>query len=326
MKVVYKTYQLLDGSEKELLKRIGSGSIIRLFDKTSFPIKDIDVVCPHFMELACVYGCPYNCSYCYLKGTFRFFQRDNGRIPVKIKKEKDIVRAIRTFLTLKLSPTVLNTGELADSLATEGKVFYGKAFSEYIMPFFKNTKHKVLFLSKGTNVKNFLENDWQKNAVLSWSLNAYPVAERWEKLAPHPRDRIEAARQVAEAGYEVRVRIDPMVAVEGFEEHYQKLVDDLLEAVTPERITLGCLRGLPATIARAKDKSWLQHLTEKSSWGRKPPIEARFKQYSNIIEHVRTEHGYTGDIAVCKDTLAIWRMLKEKHGLDYQKIRCNCIL
>ena len=324
LKVVCETYRLLDGSEKELLKRVGSGAVIRLFDKTPFPEKPTDVVCPHFMELACVYGCPYNCSYCYIKGTFRFFQQSDGRIPVRFKKEKDVVRAIRTFLASHVEPTVLNTGELGDSLATEGKVFYGKAFSEYLMGFFAGSRHKVLFLSKGTNVKNFLENDWQQNAILSWSINAYPVAERWEKLAPDPKQRIEAARQVAEAGYEVRVRIDPMV--EGFKEHYQKLVDDIFNAFVPSRITLGCLRGLPATIARTTDKSWVTYLTEKSSWGRKPPIESRFKRYITVIEQLRKEYSYAGYIAVCKDTLAIWRMLKKKYGLDYQKIRCNCTL
>lgn len=332
LKIVFIKYRMLDGTEKKLLKKVGRGSIIRLFNKTAYPEKDTDVVCPHFHELVCVYGCPYNCAYCYLKGTFRFFQRDNGRIPVRFKKEKDIIKSIRAFLQAsamgQIPPTILNTGELADSLATESKVFYGRAFSEYIMPFFQGTSHKVLFLSKGTNVKNFLENEWQKNAILSWSLNAYPVAERWEKLAPHPKERIEAARQVAEAGYAVRIRIDPMVAIEGFDQHYQNLVGDLLDGVTPSRITLGCLRGLTSTVSMAKDKSWVKYLTEKSSWGRKPPIDTRFRLYANIIDELE-EWGYgerplRNYIGVCKDALAIWRMLNQEYGLDYQKIKCNC--
>ena len=330
MKAVFENCLMLDGAKKRMLKRIGSGNVIRLFDKTPYPQKDTDVVCPHFTELACVYGCPYNCSYCYIKGTFRFFQRDDGRIPVRFKKEKEVVRSIRSFLSLSLPPTILNTSELTDGLCTESKVFYGKAFSEYIMPFFEGTKHKVLFLSKGTNIKNFLSHEWQKNVILSWTINAYPVAERWEKLAPHPKDRIAAAKKVAEAGYEVRVRIDPMVAIEDYAVHYQKLVDDLFEATVPERITLGCLRGLTSTIARTKDKSWLKYLTEKpekSSWGGKPPIETRYNLYANILEKLR-ELGYPElreHVGVCKDTLEVWAMLKKQYGLDYRRIKCNCI-
>jgi spore photoproduct lyase len=308
------------------MKAIGSGRVIRLFNKTPYPQQLTDVICPHFHLLACVYGCPYDCEYCYLKGTFRFIQRENGRIPVRLKKEKDVVRSIRTFLQAsaigQIPPTILNTGELADSLCTEVN-FYGKPFSEYVMRFFEGTKHKILFLSKGTNVKNFLNHSWQKNAVLSWTINAYPVARRWETLAPHPKDRIEAARKVAEGGYEVRMRIDPMVAVEGFEQHYQNLVADLLDTLTPSRITLGCLRGLTSTIARAKDKSWVTYLTETSSWGRKPPIETRFALYSNVINALNG-HGYSGHVGVCKDTLEAWKMLRKEHGLDFRKIKCNC--
>lgn len=336
MKTVYLDYRMLDGEIHRILKQVGSGRVIRLFNRTPFPEQLTDVVCPHFHQLACVYGCPYNCAWCYIKGTFRFFQQSNGRIPVKLKKEKDIVAAIRTFLTLgedEVPATVLNTGELADSLCTEGATaFYGKPFSEYIMSYFEGTRHKVLFLSKGTNVKNFLNHEWQENAILSWTINAYPVAERWEKLAPHPKDRIKAAEKVAKAGYEVRVRIDPMVAVDGFEQYYQKLVDDLFEAFTPSRITLGCLRGLTSTMARAVDKSWIPFLTEKSSWGRKPPIETRFNLYANILNELQ-ELGFDwrGErlrehVGVCKDTLEIWEMLKKQYGLDFQKIKCNCIL
>lgn len=323
MKVVYKKYRLLDGSEKKLLSRIGSGRVIRLFDKTPYPERDTDVVCCHFYNLACVYGCPYNCAWCYLKGTFRFIQRENGRIPIKFKKERDVTNAIDTLLNLDLPSMVLNTGELSDSLCAEtGFPFYGKALSEFLMERFKGTQHQVLFLTKGTYVKNFLQNLWQKNAILSWSLNAFPVADRWE-LAPSVVGRIVSARKVAESGYEVRLRIDPMVAIKNFEYHYRRLVDDIFHELTPSRITLGCLRGLTSTIAMAKDKSWVKYLSERSNWGRKPPIETRFALYANIIEHLIDNYDYH-NVAVCKDTLAIWKMLKKKYGLDYRYMKCNC--
>jgi len=114
-----------------------------------------------------------------------------------------------------------------------------------------------------------------------------------------------------------------MVAVENFEEHYRRLVDEVFFRFTPSRITLGCLRGLAATIARAKDKSWLPFLAESSNWGRKPPIEIRVKLYANIIEHLRDQYNYR-NVAVCKDTLAIWKWLKEMFGLDYRNVKCNC--
>ena len=54
--------------------------------------------------------------------------------------------------------------------------------------------------------------------MVSFSLNAPVVSKVWEK-APKVEDRIEAARKVSEAGYETRIRIDPMVPVFEWEKH-----------------------------------------------------------------------------------------------------------
>lgn len=124
----------------------------------------------------------------------------------------------------------------------------------------------------------------------------------------------------------MRIRIDPMVAIGECERHYQILTEDLLNVLTPSRITLGCLRGLVSTMARAVDRSWISYLSEESSWGRKPPTEIRFRLYANIMDYLQ-EKGYENtQVGVCKDTLDIWGMLKEHYGLDYRKIKCNCIL
>lgn len=50
-RVKFSRYTLLDGTERTMLKQVGDGSIIRRFDKTPFPTKHTDIVCPHFLEL-----------------------------------------------------------------------------------------------------------------------------------------------------------------------------------------------------------------------------------------------------------------------------------
>ena len=310
-KVTYKTY-----------RQIGNGHIITLFRKTPTPRKLTDVVCPHFYELKWAYGCPYNCAYCYLMGTFRFkaWKRKDRRVLPTFKDRPKIERAVKSFIDCMKGPAILNAGELADSLMGENQK---PPFSEFIMNLFQGTPHKILFLTKGTFVKHFLENEWQKNAILSWSINSFEVAHRFEKLAPTPAERIAAAKQVYEAGYEARIRVDPMVPIEGWQDEYQVIIDAIFSALKPERITLGTLRGLPATLAVASRKEWLKYLTEKSNWGRKPPFGTRLEMYSSAIQQIR-KHGLK-KIGVCKDTLQVWRALKNVYGLDYMRMRCNCI-
>ena len=308
---------MLDGSKKTLLQRVGSGNIIRRFEKTPYPCKTSDVVCPHFLELAWSWGCPYNCAWCYLKGTYRFFEKDHlGRVQMHFKDRGEITEALTAFLRLDIPSEILNAGELSDALMGETQK---PSFSKWLMRYMDGSRHKVLFLTKGTNVKNFLENEWQENAIMSWSINAEKVARKWEHLAPTPTERLNAARKVYEAGYEVRFRMDPMVGVEGWQENYARLIDEVFKRLTPERITLGSLRGLASTVAHVADRSWIEYLDESSSWGRKPNFEKRLAYYDFVISYLK-QYGF-GKIGICKETSAMWQNL----NLSFKNIMCNCV-
>jgi len=86
LRVHYKKYNELNRRKRTLVTKVNDGSIIARFDKTPLPEKPTDVVCPHFLELKWAYGCPFDCSWCYLKGTFRF--RPDGLKPVVKDYEK----------------------------------------------------------------------------------------------------------------------------------------------------------------------------------------------------------------------------------------------
>ena len=315
IRIKYKFYQMLDGSTKELVQQVGDGSIIKRFDKTPIPGKKTDVVCPHFLELKWATGCPYDCSWCYLKGTFRF-------LPYKAKphiKDFNKIRAhVETFLDWVKEPEVLNSGELADSLMFEGNK---KSFINFIVPFFEQqNKHKILLLTKSDRIQNLLRLNFHKQVVASFSLNAIPVAKEWELKAPSIEKRIVAAKALYDKGYEVRIRIDPMVPVNDWEKLYIELIDILFNSFIPERITLGSLRGLQSTINGTEDKSWVKYLSEYSNWGKKININLRLAMYERLISYLKEEYNFS-KISLCKETVAVWEILK----LDYKKIKCNCV-
>lgn len=291
--------------------------MLRRFDKTPVPVKSTDIVCPHFMLLAWANGCMYNCAWCYLKGTLRFYgQKPNGRVPIIIKDRGRIEKEVQAFVKKNVKPQLINTGELADSLLDETG---SMPFSKWIINLLKQTEHRVLFLTKSTNIHNFLNNNWQNKAVLAWSVNAIPVAEKWEKLAPTVEDRLDAAEQAQKAGYEVRLRIDPMVPVENWRTCYSNLIELICKSLKPCRVTLGSLRGLNSTIAFCRDKSWVKYLTEESNWGKKPPFQKRLEMYNLVLTNLKKK-GFL-DLGICKDTLAIWQAIK----MDYKENSCNCI-
>lgn len=314
LKVSYTEYKQLDGSKKSLVRYVSDGSIINRFDKTPPPNGSTSVVCPHFIELKWAYGCPYDCAWCYLKGTFRLLP--TGTKPV-FKDYEKIELHTRRFLAEAISPEVLNTGEIADSLMAEG---LDVPFSKFIIPMFETQdKHKVLFLTKSDNIDHLLEIGSHRQTIVSFSLNATAVSARWEKGAPSVERRIEAGKKLSQAGYEVRVRIDPTVPIQDWELHYSNLIRSIFNSFVPSRITLGSLRGLHTTIRKCTDKSWTGYLSENSNWGKKVAFKTRYEMYTTILSLLKEGYNYN-DIALCKETIAMWEQL----GMDYKAIRCNC--
>ncbi|AIS33165.1 radical SAM domain-containing protein [Methanobacterium formicicum] len=305
----------LDNGIQPTFSKVADGSIITLFDKTPFPKKDEDVVCPHFIELKWANGCNFDCAWCYLNGTLRF--RPMKKKPY-LKDKKKIVSHIKNYIQQNEFPSILNSGELSDSLLFEGT---DNAISNFIIDLFKGqNKHKLLILSKSDTVESLLKSDSQDIVIASFSINAFKVSEKWEKNAPSPRERILAAKKLHDEGYTVRMRMDPLVPIEGWKNEYKELIDFLFDNLVPERITMGSLRGLQSTINNSKDRSWVEYLDDKSNWGKKISFEKRYEMYKFMIDYLKKEHDYNS-VGLCKETVKIWEKLK----LDYKKIRCNCI-
>ena len=274
------------------------------------------MVCPHFYELKWANGCNFNCAWCYLNGTYRFLSR--GKNP-HLKDINTILDHLYYFFdTVNNRSFLLNSGELSDSLLFENDE---APLTRKIIPkFMEQDRHKLLILTKSNQVDNLLDINAQNHVIASFSLNSFKVAERWEK-APKVINRIKAAKRLHDAGYVVRIRIDPMVPIEGWRTEYELLVDTIFKNLFPERITLGSLRGLQSTINNSKDTSWTKYLTETSNWGKKVDTGHRLAMYSSIINRLKTKYRYT-NVALCKETIEMWNKL----NLDYRTIRCNCML
>jgi len=316
LRVHTKKYEMLDGSRRTLVERVGDGSIITRFDKTPVPRCPEDVVCPHFLELKWATGCPYSCAWCYLQGTFRF--QDYGKTP-RPKDFSRVEKHLQAFFDGDgIRPEILNSGELSDSMITESRA---RPFSRFITEMFESQSvHKILFVTKSPDIGNLLEAGDPKRAIVSFSVNSEKVARRWEK-APSVKKRIEAASLLKDAGFKVRLRIDPMVPVEGWQESYAALLENVFARLTPDRITIGSLRGLQSTINNAADKSWTEYLDERSNWGKKIGTATRKEMYTSLLTMLKEHHGFK-KVAFCKETVEMWNDL----GMDYRRILCNCMM
>lgn len=263
---------------------------VKLFDKTPDSI-----LCPHFYELILSNGCPFNCSYCYLKLTFRgktnpvLFDNDWP----KVKAELDAVEH-----------GVFSTGELADSLAVIPPLL------EKAMDYFENQKDRyLLLLTKSTNIDILRNRIPNQQIIVSFSINSTPAAKAYEKGAPDPMKRLEAARELKEMGWRVRIRIDPIVLESGLE-HYEPICKTVAE-LSPEVVTIGTLRQYPGVHNFSKEAP--RKGLKKAPDGRmRYPTQQRIETYKQISEWLGFQP------ALCKEAHKMWEAL----GWEFEE--CNC--
>ena len=172
--------------------------------------------------------------------------------------------------------------------------------------------HRLLLLTKSADPRVLLQGAYQDVVVYSVSVNTETMAKQLEHGAPSPNKRVHAAMRVKEAGYEVRVRVDPIIA--GSEPAYIGLMNRICAFIKPDLITLGTLRATPRTY-RFLPNYVKGQLTERTPWGRGYPLTTRLSIYNSLIT-VAKDHDVP--VALCKEPVDVWKKL----GL---KGPCNCM-
>jgi spore photoproduct lyase len=198
-------------------------------------------------------GCPYECSYCFLQG----YQNVPGIIlPCNISgylSDEKISADAKGFFGYKR----IGSGEFTDSLVFDDIT----NFSKKIIPFFRQRNDIYFeFKTKSLNINNMLECGGTQNIVAAWSVNSALMSAENEHKTPDIPQRLNAAKQCAQAGFGAAFHFDPIIPYEQWKSGYKETVDMIFDIVPNESIkwiSLGTLR-MPAIL--------------------KPVIENRFPQ------------------------------------------------
>jgi spore photoproduct lyase len=305
------------GTEVEV--RPQSSGVIDYFDRTPE-----GVVCPHFWRLSLGNWCRLGCAYCYLQGGIQHrIRKSEGRaqVPVVFGNLEGMRQKVTCWLETTEEPSMLNVGELSDSLDLSD---YTEQVAMLIRLFAQQDRHRLLTLSKTDNVDHLLDLEHNGQTVMSWSINAGEAAAAYERNAPMPVKRIEAAAKVQEAGYPVRVRIDPMVPIREWDGAYRDLVYEMAEAgLRPERFTLGTLRFFPSVQPNAfEPKSAVFYAVtdhDDPDDRLRVPEDLRVRMYRVVRTAICDVFGEV-PVGLCKETVAVRKAVDVTHN------RCNCTL
>lgn len=260
----------------------------------------------NFTLLAWANGCMYDCSYCWLKAYHPWPWNE-----VHVAEKASLARVLRRFCVKVRGSQLLNAGELCDSFISPDYIAFmasvlRQANEEY------GRRHRLLLLTKSADPWPLLENSYRDVIVYSVSVNTETAAKQFERGAPSPAKRIHAAWRVKEAGYEVRVRVDPIIA--GSNPAYKALMERVCVFIEPALITLGTLRATPRTYRFLPDSIKAQ-LTEKTPWGRGYPAHTRLSIYDELRDVARR---HRVPVALCKEPAEVRRRLEPLS-------KCNCM-
>ncbi|MCJ7501924.1 MAG: hypothetical protein MUP80_02525 [Acidobacteriia bacterium] len=238
----------------------------------------------------------------------------------------DMLQQLQEWLIHPI-PRMMIVGELQDGLVFDPafEKVTGKPLTHWIIPpFARQGRHRLIFLTKSTEIQHAIALPPTRQVVFSWSVNAEEVGRRWEHGTPPPSERFSAAEKMKKAGWPIRFRLDPMVPYPDWKCGYSEAIKRI-NALEPEMITLGALRATSyrglrnAAKANGRDDSIFDYLTEQkdpSGFKYRIPFEKQVEMFRFAIEHLKA--GITP--ALCKEDKALWKAL----GLKFQG--CHCLL
>jgi len=335
-------------SEKsDILRAVGSSMLDKIIAGKSllfiapaanvvdtFTMPDDRMVCPHFERLKLASnGCFYQCDWCYLKLTYR------AAFPfITVRAQYDKIKEqLYKRLNQTSEPIIFNTGELADSLSMEHLTGAAQEF----IPWIGNTENGYLFiLTKSDNVDDILNLSHNDRTVIAWSMNNEKVSRKFEIGAPSFDRRLYAAKKVQEAGYPLRIRLDPIVPFKGWQDAYANTIERIFREVAPERITLGTLRfeegfykmrnsifttgadlpKLMETMSPMFSPKIFSHSKRPKSGKYSFSVKQRIEIFKWAIDEI-SKHSDC-KIALCKESTNVWK----KVGLPLSKCSCVCQL
>ena len=277
--------------------------------------------CAKFYKLTAYNNCNFWCEYCYLYLTFRNMPISTHFVNYD-KMFKEIINFDRENIPDMLR--ILNLGELCDPLAVEDIT----GFAEELISFAaeETQKTRLLFLTKSDCVDSLLNLEHKNKTIMSFSINTDMVYKQLEHRTVSPEARLIAARKLQDAGYEVRLRIDPVILYSTWKKDYTELIENIFNYVKPERITIGEYRpskGLATHISsRFPESSLLKINAGLVSDGAKLryPDEYRVIMFKTIIDEIIKQDKKV-KISLCKEDMKIWKNLT----IPINGLHFNCL-
>ena len=197
----------------------------------------------HFFYTPSILGCLYDCEYCYLSGMY------NSANSVFFVNTEDFFEALLPYLT---KPTLVAISYDTDTLAIESLTSHTKEWIEFAQT---QPNLHLEVRTKSANFKAIKSLSPNEKITLAWTLSPQKIIEMYEHQTPSLQKRLHSIKEAIDAGWRVRVCIDPVIYNEDFMSLYPPLIDTLFSVIDADKLfqlTLGSFRMSSTHLKRIK--------------------------------------------------------------------------
>lgn len=161
-------------------------------------------------------NCVYDCGYCYLQGMYR-----SANLVVFVNTA-DIFKEIDKALAM--NPVYLCNSYDTDLMAMEHLTGF---CSEWI-EFARERPDLTLEIRTKSTASGCIRNlAPAHNIILAWSVSPQEIVSNYEHHTPSAAARISAMRSAIDAGWNVRLCIDPVLRTDGWRGQYAALAEQI---------------------------------------------------------------------------------------------------
>lgn len=169
-------------------------------------------------------NCLYDCDYCYLQGMY-----PSANMVVYVNRE-DFFKATLDYLD---KPMLVCTSYDTDLLAVEKLIGENRDWINFAQT--QPNLHLEL-RTKSANFSTIKDLKPSKNIVIAWTLSPQTITDKYESKTPPLVKRLASIKEALDAGWQVRLCLDPMIYTPDFMQIYPAFVDQIFETLDADKI------------------------------------------------------------------------------------------
>jgi spore photoproduct lyase len=241
------------------------------------PVASEKTVCCNLRTIDVAQGCGLGCSYCSIQTFY-----EGGTIAVEDNLADKLA-------AIELDPNKnyhIGSGQSSDSLALGNK----NGILDAQLEFARNNPNIILeFKTKSKNVKHLLQAAVPSNIFVSWSMTPQVFIDHEEARTATIEQRLQAARQLADAGIIVGFHFHPIIYYHGWNADYNELINRLKAMFSAREVglisfgTLTFIKPAIKSLRMASMRSKILQMPFADAAGKiSYPMETKKKIFSGV--------------------------------------------